>query len=177
MSVEQAFATYFNLLIKAWDALGSLPQMVLNEEADPRLHVDGPDEDEVVLWKPWSLDLQDRPDVTQVETQLGTTLHPSVRSYLSTYLFYALGGTYRGTDLQLDPVLRTDLSDFVKRFLLYADAHGGNLDYIPIGVEARRSLLVVVDNASGGVYLEDFERAHFEKLSESLADLIRELNP
>ncbi|UOB61867.1 SecY-interacting protein Syd, partial [Bacillus thuringiensis] len=55
----------------------------------------------------------------------------------------------------------------------YKNNHN-KVDKTPIGVEGN-GLIVVLDNVSGKVELEDFERGSFEEISDSLDELIASL--
>jgi hypothetical protein len=75
----------------------------------------------------------------------------------------------------LNPVIPgIELKDFKHETKLYKEAHNDQLFNIPIGIEAN-GLLLVVDNESGEVKLEDYERNSFEIISESLSKLIKNL--
>ena len=53
----------------------------------------------------------------------------------------------------------------------YKRNHGEFLKKIPIGIEGN-GLLVVVDNETGVIELEDFDRGTFEYIAGSIQELI-----
>ncbi|MED3809006.1 SecY-interacting protein Syd [Priestia megaterium] len=109
-----------------------------------------------------------------VEKELNVQLHPDIKAYFNSYWFLELAGTYNGYDLVLNSVVPgIELQDFKQETKLYKAAHH-QLVNIPIGIESN-GLLLVVDNESGEVKLEDYERKSFERISENLSGLIRGL--
>lgn len=110
-----------------------------------------------------------------VEKELKVQLHPDIKAYFNSYWFLELAGIYNGYDLVLNSVVpRIKLQDFKQETRLYKAAHHHQFVNIPIGIESN-GLLVVVDNKSGEVKLEDYERKSFERISGNLSGLIRGL--
>ncbi|HDR7964465.1 TPA: SecY-interacting protein Syd, partial [Bacillus wiedmannii] len=66
-----------------------------------------------------------------------------------------------------------ELDSFESNLEGYKNNHN-KVDKTPIGVEGN-GLIVVLDNVSGKVELEGFERGSFEALSDSLDELISNL--
>lgn len=113
----------------------------------------------------------------RLELEVGLTFHPSLREFLSSYWFGAIGGYFRGVrGVQLDPVVPDqEPTALLQRIRGYQEAHGGRREKIPIGLETSEDLLLVVDNETGRVEVEDYERGCCEPIAQSLAELIREL--
>lgn len=66
------------------------------------------------------------------------------------------------------------LRDFYRNLKEYHHSHGNQLNYIPIGFEAD-GLIVLVDNETGKVFIEDHESQTYEKIAENLVDLIAKM--
>ncbi|WP_336047114.1 hypothetical protein [Solibacillus ferritrahens] len=56
----------------------------------------------------------------------------------------------------------------------YKKNHGDSLEKIPIGIEGN-GLLVVIENNSGIIQLEDFERCTFDNIADNIQELIGNL--
>lgn len=170
--VCRAMGGYFARLTTAWrESNGSLPKVPWQEDVDQWIYVSRPDEAEWVEWEPVNKDVPS--DLAPIESQLGTSLHPSVKEYVNCFWFCSLGGTFRSRAIQLDPVLPgISPADFEDRVLGYCRVHGGRLRHVPIGLEADRGLLLVVDNSTGEIMVEDAEVGELQVLAGGLAELI-----
>lgn len=67
-----------------------------------------------------------------------------------------------------------EFKGFKQETEVYKAAHNDQLVNIPIGIESN-GLLLVVDNESEEVKLEDYERNSFEIISGNLSELIENL--
>lgn len=94
--------------------------------------------------------------------------------YFNSYWFADLDGFIGNHYIRLEPVLpNIELDSFESNLEGYKNNHN-KVDKTPIGVEGN-GLIVVLDNVSGKVELEDFERGSFEEISDSLDELIASL--
>lgn len=174
--VRLAMEGYFGRLIEEWKKTNSsLPKAPWNEEASQFLYVGKPDEEEWVEWRPMPRSDAGE-DFAPLELELGVALPPSVKEYFSSYWFCSLGGRYAVHPIQLQAVIPgVGLRDYRRNLMGYREAHGRRLDRVPIGVETRESLLVVVDRSSERVELEDYDAGRFDPLARTLAELIEGL--
>lgn len=107
--------------------------------------------------------------------ELNCRFHRSIYDYFNSYWFADLDGFIDGHYVSLEPVLPgVELIRFAKNLQGYKDNHHNTLKYAPIGIEGN-GLLVVINNDSGQVGLEDFERKEFTVLSDRLGELIASL--
>lgn len=166
---------YFDRLIAAWEAAGEgLPRVPWDPDADPLLWQSEPDENEYVTWRP--LPKTERHDVAAAAPDLAP-LHPSLDAYFNAWWFAALEGRLGDYGITLLPVLPgRELDTFLAQARGYAEAHDGRLDHVPIGIEFD-GLQVVVDNRTGEVAIEDWERGTFTVIAAGLEDLIARLEP
>lgn len=131
------------------------------------------DEEGYIAWKPLKKDVNS--NFEDVEQELNVQLHPDIKAYFNCYWFLDLAGNYNGYDLVLNPVVPgIELKDFKRETELYKAVHNDQLVNTPIGIESN-GLLLVVDNESGEVKLEDYERNSFEIISGNLSELIENL--
>jgi len=172
--MKSEMTRYFEWLLQSWQQLNkTLPKIPRDEEAEQSLYVGEPDEAGWVCWKPVEKTVTH--DLSGIEEELGTEMHASVDEYFNCYWFCALGGKYKSHSVQLEAVLPgIELRSFVSKLASYKSTHQGAMRAVPIGVE-KNGLLVVVDNATGKVLLEDYEEAVYEPLADSLEQLIAEL--
>lgn len=76
--------------------------------------------------------------------------------------------------LMLEAVLPNIELDTFERNLKGYKINHDKLDKVPIGIEGN-GLVVVINNISGKIELEDFERGCFKEIANSLEDLISSL--
>jgi SecY interacting protein Syd len=173
--MKRAMKEFFDRLMKSIaDAGGGLPRVARDPDADPIVYQGAPDADDWVAWRP--VEKTVRHDLRALAPDL-PALHPSLEQYFNAYWFAALEGRVGSWTIALLPVLPGDEPE---SFLLgasdYAAAHGGRLDHVPIGSE-HNGLQVVVDNRTGAVAIEDWERGTFTEIAPSLEELLLKLRP
>lgn len=111
---------------------------------------------------------------------LKSLLSPHALDYFTSYYFFSTGGKYGNYFIELNQITPELLKDELENSLeQYRKFHNGFLDYVPIGIETKSSLLVVLRNSidDKSVYLEDYEGPSYEKISDDLFDFISKLNP
>lgn len=175
MTMKDAMTAYFDRLMHQWASVdGGLPRGPWNPDADPQMYCSSPDRDEYVTWRP--IEKIARHDLVSMAPHL-EHVHPSIDEYFNTYWFCSLEGQLGAHGISLEPVVRgVELESFVMTARGYAAARGGALDHVPIGIE-REGLQVVVENRTGGVFIEDWERKSFTAIAPSLDVLIERLAP
>jgi len=169
---QAVMTTYFDRLLAHWaHRFGSLPKVPRPENSAHPMFVQPPDAEDWIQWKPVARTSHD--ELLAVEAELGVSLHPSLQDLWGSYWFGDIGGRFKRWFVELDGVYPEDETyDLRARLVGYRRAHDGRLEKIPIGLESTADLLVVVDNATGHVEIEDYERRTFEPLADSLAQLI-----
>lgn len=177
MTIKEAMAAYFGRFPKDTPFFKTCD----TDDVDPRLFSGEPDEDGYVRWVPAAK--VDPTDLSELERRAGSVIHPSIKDYFNTFWFMAMGGRFADARVTLDPVVPgRDLADLEQRLFGadygpykvsgYLATHGGVLRHIPIGLHHPDDLLLVVDNATGEVLVEDHERGTFTPLAPGLAELI-----
>lgn len=173
--LRSVMRAYFTALVGNWrERNGTFPKAPWLEEADPSIYVGEPDDAGWVQWLPKEKAV--REDFGAVEGRWGVQIHSSVREYFDSFWFCVLGGTFSSRAVQLEPMIPgIGLAEWQQKVQGYREAHAGMLRHLPIGIESKQSLLVVVDNTTGEVSVEDYESGGFEALAGGLAELIRGL--
>lgn len=106
-------------------------------------------------WKPM---LQSTPvDFDTIEMEIGVSLHPQIKSFLSTYWFLALRGDINGADIGIDAITPDiDFFQYIRYRFNNNDFHYINdLNYIMIGsaeIGFVDSYLLEVNNDTGEVF-------------------------
>ncbi|WBW96123.1 SecY-interacting protein Syd [Oceanirhabdus sp. W0125-5] len=170
--MKKEMKKYFNQLIEAWQGFNnSYPKVPWNDAVTSIIYEGEVDEDEYIGWKPIEKNVVH--DFLDIENVLGVTFHESIKDYFNSYWFAELAGFYKSYNIILEPVLPgIELNNFLTQLIGYKEVHEGKLDNIPLGVEGRNSFLVVIDNNTGIVKLEDFETGRYEVISDSIEQLI-----
>jgi len=166
-----AMTKYFDRLVAHWAShFGSLPKLPRPENSEHPMFVQPPDAEDWIQWRPVARTSHD--ELLALESELGLSLHPSLRDLWGSYWFGDIGGRFKHWFVEIDGVYPNhDSFGLRERLIGYRRAHDG-LEKIPIGLESTRDLLLVVDNATGQVEIEDYERHTFEPLAANLAHLI-----
>lgn len=173
--ISEALNFYFEKLLKACkEKSGEYPLTLWNEEADSFVYVGEPDDEEWVHWKP--VKKIKCHDLSDLETSFNCAFHQDLKDYFNSFWFCELGGFFKEYSIQLEPVFPgIEFEDFEMNLEGYKSVHNNQLDHIPIGFETNQNLLVVVENSTGVVKLEDSETGKFKSLSRNLAALIHEM--
>ncbi len=172
--MKDEMSRMFARLLASHEAAGAgLPRAPWDPDIEPFIWAGEPDAEEWCAWRPT---VKTRPtDIAAAAPDL-PALHPSIGDYFNSYWFCAIDGVLGTHSLTLEPVAPgIELDSFLGKARGYRRAHGGKLDQVPMGMENRENLLVVVNNTTGDVALEDFERRSFLKIADSLDDLIERL--
>ncbi len=172
MKVREAMDYYFEKLLTVYSKENPpYPFTSYVEDADEMIYIGNPDESEWLGWKPILKDKKD--DFEKLSELLKVKIHPSVEEYYNSYWFCDMGGRFGEFVIQLDEVLpNLEMKSLVSKIIGYREAHDGLVKDTPIGFETNQGLLVVVDNETGNVKLEDYEINKFTVLSDTLSDLI-----
>lgn len=173
--MKEEMKKYFDQLIESWQQFNnSYPKVPWNDAVTPIIYEGEVDIEEYICWKPVEKEvIHDFRDIEQV---LGVTLHKAIKDYFNSYWFAELAGFYKIYNIILEPVLPgIELNNFVAQLMGYKEVHEEKLDNIPIGVEGKNSFLVVIDNKTGIVKLEDFETGRYEVIADSIEQLISDI--
>ncbi|NEK96650.1 SecY-interacting protein Syd [Bacillus mobilis] len=170
--MKNAMSTYFKLRKEYFDrGLNFLFKTPYNEKVNFVIY-HGEIEEEEVSWKP--VEKYIKTDLRILEERFEIKFHDSVYHYFNSYWFADLDGFIGDHYISLEAVLpNIELENFEGKLEGYEKDYR-KLDKIPIGVEGN-GLLVVLNNVSGKVELEDFERGLFIEVSNSLNELISSL--
>ncbi len=183
MSMKEAFDTFFeemtqNYLIER----EILPQAPCNEERHPTglFLLETLNDKGYAQWKP---KLQEKPvSFDAVEKELGFSIHPQIKAFLSTYWFLALDGmiqTSRGeAELRLNgltPYSNLEeriISDFNNEETHYLHDHKYFLIGTFCSIGGNDSYLVQVNNDTGEVTAVEVMDKRSVKLADSIEDLL-----
>lgn len=174
MALKEAMHRYFQAYLDAHEREGREPRVEWLEEVDPRLYSGPADSEGYVSWRPE--EKTERTPLESLEDSSGVKLHSSIGEYFNSFWFLGMGGAVKDHFVELFPVVPgkelDEISQYARR---YVEAHDGETRFVPIGFDANQSLLVVIDNETGAVMLEDDERGSLELLATSLDELIEQL--
>ncbi|MEK4425948.1 SecY-interacting protein Syd [Solibacillus sp. FSL K6-1523] len=165
---------YFQMRKKiANEGLDFLFKTPISSDDSQIIYEDESDEDEYITWKPVEITVSQ--DFTSLEDEFDIKLHKTVVEYFTSYWFADLDGFYQEHYITLEPVLpNSEMSSFRESLKGYKENHGDRLKNIPIGVEGN-GLLVVLENYSGIIQLEDFESGTLEPIAKNIQELIGNL--
>ena len=183
MSMKEAFETFFEEMTQNYlKKKGVPPKAPCNEEKYPTglFLMDTLDDNGYAQWKP---KLQENAvSFENIEKELGFTIHPQIKNYLSTYWFLALDARFQTSDNEkvilrlngLTPYSNLEeriISDFNNDETHYLHDHKYFLVGTFCSIGGNDSYLVQVNNDSGEVTAVDV----MDKRSVHLADSIEEL--
>ncbi len=173
MDIKKAMKKYFQMRKETADQGLDFLFKTPETEKDLLIYKGMADEEGYRSWKPVEMTVS--PQMREVEDEFSLHLHQSIIAYFSSYWFADLDGFFKDYYIALQPVLpNAEVNSFRELLKGYKKAHGDSLENIPIGIEGN-GLLVVVDNSTGKIRLEDYEWGTFEDLAESLEDVIENM--
>lgn len=172
MSIKLAMKQYFSLRKEiAKEGQDFLFRTPYDENVGSHIYVGEVDENEYIPWKP--IEKEEFYDFASLEEDLGIKIHPSVLEYFNSYWFVDLDGFFKDHYIKLESVLpMIGIESYSNMLMGYKNNHN-NLENIPLGIEGN-GLIVVVNNVTGSVKLEDFGNS-FEVISGGIEQLIRDL--
>jgi hypothetical protein len=170
MTTKDGLRVFLDDLVKRYrEAEDTLPTAPWDPDVAPWFWQGPPNEEEWAPWKP--LEKTEYQDVRRMAPELAQA-HASVDEYYNSWWFSLIEGAHRGHSITLDAVLPgLHPIGFVKRAQGFRRARAGREGRVPVGIEAN-GLIVVVDNGSGAVGLEDHETGVVHPLAPSLGDLL-----
>lgn len=171
--MKETLRKYFDNLLDIYQRKhNSLPKTCIQDDAADFIYLNKSDDD-WAEWKP--IEKTIFTDFSKLEKTLETQIHQSIKDYYNSFWFCNLGGKIGENFIELFAVLPNIECQEIEYYLNgYQTAHG-HLKFTPIGLETKQSLLVVVENKTGEVFIEDFEVNSFEKIADSLEELISNL--
>lgn len=166
--IKEALGDYFKWFDEMEDE--DLPQIGVPHGASDGIFV-GKENNGLVRWRPRVKD--EYFDLIQLEINSGIIVHQSVKDLLNSWWFGFLRIQIGDLFFELDSIIPGNYkSSFLLRLLGYRDAHGGKLDYIPIGMSMETGILLVINNESGEVCTEDYELHMYSVISNSLEEFL-----
>lgn len=174
LSIKEAMQLYFQMRKEvANEGLEFLFKTPISSEDNLIIYEGEVDEDDYISWKPVEITVSQ--DFTSLEDEFDIKLHKTIVDYFNSYWFADLDGFYKEHYITLEHVLPiTEISSFRDSLKGYKENHGNSLKNIPIGIEGN-GLLVVIENDSGIIQLEDFERGTFVPIAKNIQELIGNL--
>lgn len=163
--VRDALGRFFD----GFDAIADqdLPSLPIPDGATPEIFVGDANDEGWVKWRP--MVKTEVFDLSELERNAKFEVHASVKQYLNAWWFGYLNVQFRQYHFEIDPIIPGNYkAAFLQQLLGYRRAHESRIDYIPIGMEVERGLLLVVRNSSGEVCVEDYEAGSYEVLCKSL---------
>jgi len=162
---------YFERFTDVWQKFNnSYPKVAWDESLKPIMYIGEPDKEQYISWQP--IEKNEISDLGEIEHKFGIHIHDSIKQYFNSYWFAELKGYYNSYNIILEPVLPGRELDNVYAQISGYYLNHGDLNNIPIGFEGVNNFYIVIDNNSGQVKLEDYERNEFFLLAESLEELI-----
>lgn len=144
-----------------------LPTVPIPDGATPEIFVGDADGEGWVRWRP--MVKTEVFDLALLEENAGVQVHATVKAYLNAWWFACLNVQFQDYRFDIDPIIPGNYkAAFLQQLLGYRRAHGGRIDYVPIGMDVERNVLLVVRNSSGEVCAEEVEAGTCRVLCESL---------
>ncbi len=171
-SIKYAMKKYFNW----YDSLSDeqLPPMAIPDKAIEGIFV-GRENDGWIRWRP--REKSEYFDLSEFEKNAKIEIHDSIKYLINSWWFGYLNIQLNDYCFTIDPVIPGNYEiAFLSRLLGYKKAHNGKLDYIPIGIDVEKDLLLVVDNNSGIVCIENYEKNEYMPIAKSLLDFLESGN-
>lgn len=173
LSTKEAMKTYFKMRKEAADkGLDFLWKTPVTNN-DLIIYEGEIDDEGYISWLPVEMTVIQ--DFKKLEDELNIKFHPSLVEYFNSYWFADLDGFFKDYYICLESVLPdAEMVSFRESVKGYKKNHEGCLEKVPIGIEGN-GLIIVIENSSGIVQLEDYERGTFSNIASNIEELIRNL--
>ncbi|WP_315076428.1 SecY-interacting protein Syd [uncultured Clostridium sp.] len=177
MSVKKALNKYFEKMINGYSktkqGLPMRPKKVLDNE---NIYVGMPDEEGWCKWKP--IKKNKISNFEDIEKIFGVNINEDIKEYFNSYWFLELEGEFKKKDITLEVVVpERELEVFQKKLIGYKEAHNNELKYIPIGMEEEHGYLIVMENSTGKIKIENHDKGTFRTIANNLEELLTILEP
>jgi len=177
MGVKNALGTFFDELIKGYASTDDgLPIAPVRGDINHIIYVGKPDVEGWCKWRP--IEKSKYYNFKEIEGEFGIKINDDIKEYFNSYWFLQVRATFKSNKITLDAITPEEELERLKRILMgYKDEHGGELKNIPIGTEMKRGYLIVVENLTGVVKFEDFDKKTIRKIAANIEEFILDLNP
>ncbi|MDQ1922186.1 SecY-interacting protein Syd [Massilia pseudoviolaceinigra] len=144
-----------------------LPMLPIVDGASSEIFVGDADSEGWIRWRPKVKN--EFFDLSELEKNANIRIHDSIKVLLNSWWFGYLSVKFSDCRFDIDTIIPGNYKvAFLQKLIGYRAAHQGRLDYIPIGMEVERDLLLVVKNSSGEICVEDFSVGSYQIICESL---------
>lgn len=163
--VRNALARFFDPFESIADR--DLPMLSIPDGASSEIFVGDADSEGWIRWRPKAK--TEVFDLSVLEKNAKINVHGTIKALLNSWWFGCLSVQFSDYRFDIDPVVPGNYkAAFLQRLLGYRGAHQGSLEYIPIGMEMERDLILVVKNSTGEVFVEDFHTGSYHVICDSL---------
>lgn len=172
MNLKDAFEVYFKkLALSNKAATGYMPKVAYVKQCDLNgIYIkESLDEYGYAEWQP--VLQEESHDFKKIETELGFSINPDLKSFFSTYWFMQIYGSYNGYNLFIDKI---PPNCNIERFI-FASYNHGNHDYMKPGEffcigdvdgESSEDCGLYIENGTGFVYGVDWNEASDSEYSK-----------
>lgn len=177
------FLTKHNIgYLYKWRTFPKCP--IRKDMVDCGLVISEPDRDGYYQWKPQK---QTAPvDFAGIEAKLGFSIHKDIKSLVSSFFYFTLGGDMDEKNFDIPPLLPiTNIEKYVlDRF--EKESYAGDYDFMLEGhffhlggacVDGDDSFVLEINNETGEVLAVEYMDKRHEKFADSLYDLFMNATP
>ncbi|OFS21214.1 SecY-interacting protein Syd [Clostridium sp. HMSC19A10] len=177
MNIKDGMGEFFEKMLTGYEQTSQgLPMRPKTSIDKGEIFVGKENEDGWSRWKPIKKDTKE--EFKNIENLLSITINNDIKEYFNSYWFLELKGDFKKKTITLEPVIPgRELKKFERKLKGYIEVHDGNNKYIPIGSEANTGYLIVMENSTGIIKLENHDTGKFRSISENLYELIANLEP
>ena len=177
MNINNVMKDFFDNMITGYEktsqGLPMAPKIKVNNND---IFVGEVDEEGWSRWKPIKKDNKEK--FEEIEELLNSSLNRDIKEYFNSYWFIQLEGTFKKKDISLQPVIPgAELKQFTQKLKAYIESHDGNTKFIPIGSEDDTGFLILLENDTGKIVKENYEKGSIKVIADSLSELINKLEP
>ncbi len=177
MSIKIAMESFFNNMMEGYrKSEYKYPVSPKVDFIDEIMYIGEPDEEGWCGWRPIKKDVIH--DLKDIEEELEIEINYDVKEYFNSYYFIRIEAKFKSYDISLKGVTPSEHNyELFKNSLRdYKYDHDGKLNYIPLGMDTNEDL-IVVENTTGEILIEDYERRKYKVIAASLEEFISQLKP
>lgn len=176
MSVKKELDSFFERFLDAYQKTeDGLPKCPRRKDVDQAVYVGEPDAEGWCKWKPIPHGRDE--DFLKLLETYGIEKNADIVDYFSSYHFLGLDIKYMKKGIAVRGVDPRDGYRSLKQVIRSFTYQDGKIPYLPLGIDQRTDLSIVVEVKTGIVKVANYESGKMRKIAPSLEEFIRGWEP
>lgn len=178
-NIKESIKEYYVRLDEVYKKYGMQLKVPFNPKVLSDIYVGSEDDEGYIVWR--IIERTECINSEKLSGEIGFQIHSSLIEFINSYFFLEMSGSYREYEVSFDSIVpNTILSSFISRRCIPLKTNEEKIVLIQIGVineEDNDNLLMCLVNSTGQIVCYDYDKKTIQVISESLNELISNLEP